>query len=399
MPHLPNSKPSILVVDDVPENVDVLKELLNRSYTIRPALTGEIALVIAATEPQPDLILLDIMMPEMDGYEVMRRLQASESTRDIPVIFVTALSEMESELSGLELGAVDYITKPFNPAIVKARIQTHLALREARMKLEIQALALRELNQTLEQRVEIAVSKSQEQERLLIRQSQFAAMGEMVGNIAHQWRQPLNMLNLLLINILDDYNYQEMNKRSLEEAVAKGGRIINKMSETINDFMNFFKPNKEKIAFSVKKAVQESLDILADSFKSNSITVQIEADEDASIYGYPNEYSQVLLNILSNAKDALGAGNTKERLIHVCIVNRDGNGLLIIRDNAGGIPSEILPDIFEPYFTTKEKGTGIGLYMSKIIIENHMNGKLEVRNWEEGAEFTVVCPLAEGNLQ
>lgn len=136
------TKPSILVVDDTSENIDVLKETLKNDYTVRPALNGALALKIAATDPRPGLILLDIMMPEMDGYEVMRRLQADEATREIPVIFVTAISEMEGELKGLALGAVDYITKPINPPIVKARIRTHLALRETKVQLEQQNRAL-----------------------------------------------------------------------------------------------------------------------------------------------------------------------------------------------------------------------------------------------------------------
>ncbi len=131
-------KPSILIVDDTPENIDVLKETLKNDYIVRPALSGAVALRIATAEPRPDLILLDIMMPGMDGYEVVRHLQADENTREIPVIFITAISDMEGELKGLELGAVDYITKPINPPIVRARIHTHLALREARVKLEEQ---------------------------------------------------------------------------------------------------------------------------------------------------------------------------------------------------------------------------------------------------------------------
>ena len=138
MPTPAMHKPSILIVDDTPENIDVLKETLKNDYIVRPALSGKSALKIAAAEPRPDLILLDIMMPEMDGYEVIRHLKRDESTRKIPVIFVTAIAEMEGELKGLELGAVDYITKPINPPIVKARINTQLALREAKVKLEQQ---------------------------------------------------------------------------------------------------------------------------------------------------------------------------------------------------------------------------------------------------------------------
>ncbi len=143
-------RPSILVVDDTPGNIDVLREALKKDYTIRPALDGVTALKIAAADPKPDLILLDIMMPEMDGYEVMRRLQADASVREIPVIFVTAASDIESELKGFELGAVDFITKPFSHAVIRARVSTHLELHDARKKLEKQNQELKAKSDLLE---------------------------------------------------------------------------------------------------------------------------------------------------------------------------------------------------------------------------------------------------------
>lgn len=149
------AKASILVVDDIPENIDALKETLKNNYIVRPALNGTLALKIAAADPQPNLILLDIMMPEMDGYEVMRRLRADDRTRGIPVIFVTAATDMESELKGIELGAVDYITKPFNPAIVRARVNTHLELRKARIRLEEQNQELKAKTELLEKLAKI----------------------------------------------------------------------------------------------------------------------------------------------------------------------------------------------------------------------------------------------------
>jgi len=149
------AKPSILVVDDTPDNIDVLKEALKKDYTVRPALDGATALKIASANPRPDLILLDIMMPGMDGYEVMRRLQADGNTREIPVIFVTAASGIESELKGFELGAVDYITKPFNPVVVRARVSTHLELHDARKKLEKQNQDLKTQTDLLEKIVHL----------------------------------------------------------------------------------------------------------------------------------------------------------------------------------------------------------------------------------------------------
>ena len=150
-----HAKPSILVVDDTPDNIDVLKEALKKDYIVRPALDGATALKIASANPRPDLILLDIMMPEMDGYEVMRRLQADGNTREIPVIFVTAAADFESELKGFELGAVDYITKPFNPVIVRARAGAHLELHRARNQLEKQNQELKSQTDLLEKIVHI----------------------------------------------------------------------------------------------------------------------------------------------------------------------------------------------------------------------------------------------------
>lgn len=132
------AKPSILIVDDTPENIDILKEVLDGDYTIRAALNGEIALKIANGDPPPDLILLDIMMPNMDGYEVVRKLNENPGTRSIPVIFITALADIDSEVRGLRAGAADYITKPFNSVLVRARVATHLALGQARRQLERQ---------------------------------------------------------------------------------------------------------------------------------------------------------------------------------------------------------------------------------------------------------------------
>ena len=150
-----HKKPSVLIVDDTPDNIDILKEALKKDYIVRPVTDGVTALRIASTDPKPDMILLDIMMPGMDGYEVMRRLQADANTRQIPVIFVTSASDIESELKGFELGAVDYITKPFNPVIVRARVSTHLELCDARKQLEKQNQELKAKSDLLEEIVNL----------------------------------------------------------------------------------------------------------------------------------------------------------------------------------------------------------------------------------------------------
>ncbi|MEN6587371.1 MAG: ATP-binding protein, partial [Sulfuricella sp.] len=258
-----------------------------------------------------------------------------------------------------------------------------------------QALAeLRELNETLEQRVDQAVRRNLEQERMLVHQSRQAAMGEMIGNIAHQWRQPLNALNIILANIKDSYAYNELTAEEMEQYVARGRRLTQKMSDTIDDFRNFFRPTKEKVPFSLKQALEDTLDLLGASLKVHDIEVMVEGEMEVAAYGFPNEYSQVLVNILNNAKDVIAARKITKGEIRVRIAQEGGTAVMAIRDNGGGIPEDVLPRMFEAYFTTKEQGTGIGLYMSKLIIENNMGGQLFARNVAGGAEFTVICPLA-----
>ncbi|MCE5181622.1 MAG: GAF domain-containing protein [Betaproteobacteria bacterium] len=247
---------------------------------------------------------------------------------------------------------------------------------------------LKRLNETLEHRVVKEVSRNMEQERLLIQQARLAAMGEMIGNIAHQWRQPLNALGLLLANIKDDHDYQELDAETMARHVTKGRLFIDKMSSTIDDFRNFFKPNKVKCDFSLRKAIDDTINLIGPGLRSYNILMNIEEGEDILLNGFPNEFSQVLLNILTNAKDALLERKIANGKLEIGFGRSGARKWIRVRDNAGGIAEEVLPKIFDPYFTTKESGTGIGLYMSKMILE-HMGGRIEARNIGEGTEFLI----------
>jgi two-component system, sensor histidine kinase and response regulator len=391
-------RPKILIVDDVPANLVVLRKLLAKvPADVISASSGNEALA-QALDHEFALVLLDVQMPEMDGYEVAEWMQSEEQTRGTPIIFVTAAFKDDiHRITGYEAGAVDYIEKPIEPTILLSKVGVFLRLYQQK-QLVAQALdQLKSLNENLEQRVEDEVHKNLEQERIMVQQSRLAAMGEMIGNIAHQWRQPLNALGLLLANIKDANDFGELDTEQIESSVAKGRQLINKMSTTIDDFRNFFKPNKEKTSFSLKKAVQDTLEILSASLRNHNITVHLDAPEDIIAYGFPNEYFQVMLNILNNSKDAMLGRQLRNGEIHITITRHGENAQVIIRDSGGGIPADILPKVFDPYFTTKEKGTGIGLYMSKLIIENNMGGQLDARNVENGAEFSVICPVGENS--
>lgn len=226
---------------------------------------------------------------------------------------------------------------------------------------------------------------------LLIQQSRLAAMGEMIGNIAHQWRQPLNTLGLYIQGIKMDYKHGKFSQEVLDENVTKTMEIILQMSQTIDDFQAFLVPDKEKKLFKVDEAIKKAVSLTEASLKEFNIVLDVSLNGEPQINGYSNEYGQVLLNILMNARDAFGAKGKSHKQVTVRSWSENGRAVVTITDNAGGIKEEIIGKIFDAYFTTKAlgKGTGVGLFMSHNIIENSMGGRLSVRNVEGGAEFRI----------
>jgi signal transduction histidine kinase len=226
---------------------------------------------------------------------------------------------------------------------------------------------------------------------MLLQQSRQAAMGEMLGNIAHQWRQPLNALGLTIQDLSLSYEYGRFTKEYLDAGIAGAMDIIFQMSQTIDDFRNFYKKDKEKGWFKVNQVVGKTTSLIEANFRERRIGMDIAIAEEMEIKGYPNEYAQVLLNILMNARDALLERETADPLVMVRGWMEDGRSVVTVTDNAGGIGEEIIDKIFDLYFTTKENdlGTGIGLFMSKTIIEKNMGGRLTVRNTADGAEFRI----------
>ena len=250
--------------------------------------------------------------------------------------------------------------------------------------------AERALRQETVERLQ-AVEALREKERMLIQQSRLAAMGEMIGNIAHQWRQPLNNLGLIVQQLPIFHDYGELSGEFLDESVQQAMDIIQHMSKTIDDFRNYFRPNKEKVEFRVRDTIDTTLSLIKDSFKNRYISIDVVATDDPVIYGYRNEFAQVLLNILNNARDIITERDIDDPRVTIMIFSEGGRAVVTIADNAGGIPEEIRGKIFDPYFTTKgpQSGTGVGLFMSKAIIEKNMGGRLTARNIADGAEFMI----------
>ena len=247
------------------------------------------------------------------------------------------------------------------------------------------------LNQSLENRIKGSLAEMRQKDRMLIQQGRLAAMGEMIHNIAHQWRQPLNNIGLIIQNLQISFAANSLTVAEMDAEVANAMDVIMHMSRTIDDFRNFFRPDKEKRRFSVTETVERALEFVGATLGNSNIKVDTFVEEEATTVGYVNEYAQVLLNILGNARDVLVERKIAEPCITIRITCAAGRSLVTIRDNGGGIAKDVQPKIFDPYFTTKEqgKGTGIGLYMSKAIIEQNMEGSLTVRNVDGGAEFRI----------
>ena len=236
-----------------------------------------------------------------------------------------------------------------------------------------------------------AVEALREKERMLIQQSRLAAMGEMIGNIAHQWRQPLNNLGLIIQQLPLFHDSGELTGKLLEETVLQAMDILMHMSKTIDDFRNYYRPGKEKTRFRIRETIDGTLSLIRDSFKNRRINIEVLVKDDPVIHGYRNEFAQVLLNILNNARDILTERGTEDPRVTIMVFSEGDRAVVTIADNAGGIPDEIKGKIFDPYFTTKgpQSGTGVGLFMSKTIIEKNMGGRLTGCNIAGGAEFRI----------
>ena len=270
-------------------------------------------------------------------------------------------------------------------------------------KVKEQTKKLKKLNNSLELRVQEEVEANKEKEQILFEQSKMAAMGEMLGNISHQWRQPLSAISTIASGVKLKH---EVGLFDEEEFYTHMDKIVDStvyLSNTIDDFRNFFKKDKTKSDFRLKGILETNANLLEASLKNSMIKIELDI-EDITLYGYQNEMIQAFLNVLNNAKDALSEKDIKDKVIVISNTNNNDNVQITVKDNAGGIKNDVIDRIFEPYFTTKHKsqGTGIGLYMTREIIVKHMKGKISVTNETfiykdtkyTGACFNITVPLS-----
>jgi signal transduction histidine kinase len=256
-------------------------------------------------------------------------------------------------------------------------------------------LQLQSFNSELEKKVEKKVKKLHEQEKIMIHQSRQAAMGEMIESIAHQWRQPLNIIGLACVNLETEHQLGILKDENFENKMQIIAKNIDYMSNTIDDFRNFLNPDKELLLFNPKQTIEDVLKLLQEQLKNNKITLHIHEKDTLEMCGIENEFKQVLFVLINNAKDAIKSKknneNTPQGQIDVTLMKKDGKNIISFCDNGGGIKDEIIHSIFNPYFSTKfaASGTGIGLYIAKNIIESRMGGQLYVKNIKKGCCFYI----------
>ncbi len=326
-----------------------------------------------------DLIITGIDMPNMNGIEMITNIR--KISKDITILIISA--DTKHFVDVIKLGVDGYILKPVEIKQFTDVIQK--VIEKLKNKQE-----LYEYKNHLERKVKEEISKRQESEKTLIQQSKLAAMGEMMDAVAHQWKQPISIIKMHTDMIGYDFEDGNINQIYVNKYQTNVFNQIDHITNTLNEFRSFFRPNKEIVPFYIKHSINSILVLIKDEFIKNKINIEVKIENDFTIDGIDNEFKHVILNIINNSKDAFNENNIKDKKIIITAKNDTITKQLEIQDNAGGIPEYIIDDIFKANVTSKAKGkgTGIGLYMTKQIIEKY-NGTIKVENIKNGAIFTL----------
>lgn len=304
-------------------------------------------------------------------------------------------------LISILLAMIILITLFFSQLIIASIKTLHYSLENT---IHQKTKELRDFNQDLQKTIQKEIKESRQKDHIMFQQARLASIGEMIQNIAHQWRQPLNSLILIVQGLKIKFDHNHLSKDFMDTQTQNALRIADNMSHTIENFRNFFQPNTTKQTFGILKGIQDSLTILQHNLQNHNIEVLICPNDEVFLFGYENAFAQVILNLINNAKDAILTENIPNGVIEISFFKQTKHIILEIWDNAGGIKVKEIEKIFEPYFTTKHKstGTGIGLYMVKQIIEKQMGGEIFAQNQEwtsritdekhYGAYFKLVLP-------
>ncbi len=345
----------------------------------------------------PDIIITDIIMPEMSGFELIAKVK--QINKNTSIIIISAFESIEILHQAIDLEVCKFIKKPIHWDKLLNAIEMLSKDIKSKKLIKFQKNLIEKQKKILENRVENEIEKNQEKESLMFQQSRYAQMGEMLSMIAHQWRQPLNAISASAMNIEIENSFGELTEESIESNIKFIHNQIQNMSNIINDFMNFFKVEKESLEFTITSLMKGIEDLIGAQFRSRGIELILNFKEDITLNSYKKEIIHILINLIINSRDAFDDMDIKKnKIVTLNFKDKRDTFEIAIIDNAGGIDENIIDRIFEPYFTTKEqgKGTGIGLYMTRSIIEKNLSGEISVRNIDskngKGVCFIVEIP-------
>ena len=382
---------TVLYAEDEAVIQDGITETLNFfEINVICAKNGQEGLsLFKSSKEKIDLILTDIKMPKLDGLGMVKKIR--EIDKYIPVIITTAHQETSFLMKSIDLGISAYVLKPVD--IYK--------LAETLIK-AIEPKILKESLLEKNEKLKIEVKKNRENQQIMETQSRFAAMGEMISMIAHQWRQPLASIGTASFNLKYKVLTEKYNLETHEGRIEQAEFFTKKLDEiefyvqnltsTIDDFRNFYKSDKILVNKTIDSPINNCLKIMKKDLQSNNIDIILDFKSQNKIKIYENEISHVLINILKNAQDKFLEKEIENAIIEIKTEDLENSVRVEVYDNGGGIEKGNLDIIFEPYFSTKKEknGTGIGLYMSKIIIENNHKGELFAANIKEGVCFSII---------
>jgi signal transduction histidine kinase len=329
-----------------------------------------------------DLIISDINMPNMNGIDMVSKIR--EKDKDIAILIISAYSESGYFMETIRLGVEGYLLKPIE--LEQFLSMLYKSIEKIKMRKEIQ-----NHQKNLELQIQEQLSKIQKQNSIIQKQEKFAAMGEMIDTISHQFKQPLGIMKLRTQEI--EFLIENNNHTNIKESLESINKQIDHSVNTIEEFRNFFRSNVKKETLSIQELFDSVLRLVKDEMIKNNIEVITEGDTSLQIFINPNEFKHVLLNLITNAKDALHENQGDNKTITLSANTDEDHILIRVKDNGTGVPQEIIHKIFEPNFTTKpsDKGTGIGLHISKMILEK-IDATINMENKNPGAEFTIKIP-------
>lgn len=389
---MPSEK--ILIVED---ELIVANDLLHRLKKLDYQVVGTVETgneaIVSAERDRPDLILMDIYLKGgMDGIETSRIIQ---ERFQIPVIYLTAYSDDSTLLRAQLTEPYGYILKPFEEREIHAHIEMALYRKKTEKEkkkiqddLQLNMAELEKLNLSLDNRVREEVQKNREKDRILVLQSRQAVIGEMVSDISHRWRQPINALGIIIQNLETAYQVGKLDEKYLHENVEMTKGLIQNMSRSIDEFRSFFRPSGVQEECFLAGLVEKASGFMNAFFSDHNISVEMDLDKSVKKTVYAGEYSQAVLIILANIRETFLALKTIDpKRVEIKLEWKDGKSLLTIRDNAGKIDSDTLDLIFEPDFSLREQGSCCGLYIPKVIVEENLKGTLLVKSINDGTEY------------